>query len=299
MIRTGQVELHTEATLETLAVDVRDREAFLEAMAGIPVRSWMSVPLTARGRTFGAVSLVTSVSGRRLDERDLELARDLARRAALEVDNALLFRAEEEAQQRLAFLAEASRLLTRSLDYDRTPRRLASLAVPRLGDWCVVDLMGEDGTLRHAAVEHVDPAKVELARELGRRYPPDPNQDDGTIRVIRTGEPELYPDIPDEMLVRSARDEEHLRILRELDLRSVLIVPLTARGRTFGTLNTMSRLGLFLSLAGFPILVGVVSKLTDDLLLHEHAQPCSSTASCGPRAQRATLSFARRLAVMH
>jgi PAS domain S-box-containing protein len=143
----------------------------------------------------------------------------------------------EEAEQRSAFLAEAGALLAASLDYEATLRSLAGLAVPRLADWCAVDVLEEDGRIRRLAVAHPDPAKERLARELEERYPVDPEAPTGLPRVLRTGEPELVPDIPDSLLEAGARDAEHLRIIRELRLRSYMIVPLVARGRTLGAIS--------------------------------------------------------------
>lgn len=144
---------------------------------------------------------------------------------------------QQEAQERQRLLAEASSALAASLDYDATLRRVARLAVPTLADWCALDLLGEDGRIRRVAVAHPDPAKERIARELERRFPPDPDAPTGVPHVLRTGEPELVPDIPDELLEGAARSPEHLRLLRELELRSYIITPLTARGRTLGALT--------------------------------------------------------------
>jgi len=81
---------------------------------------------------------------------------------------------------------------------------------------------------------------MEFARELNRRYPPDPSATTGVPNVIRTGQPEIYPEIPDELLVAGAIDEEHLRISRELGLKSAMIVPLSAAERTFGAITIVS-----------------------------------------------------------
>jgi PAS domain S-box-containing protein len=139
-------------------------------------------------------------------------------------------------QRRLAFLAEASSLLASSLDYEATLEEVARLVVPHLADWCSVDIV-EGGVARPLAVTHVDPEKVAWARELGHRYPPDPDARRGVPQVLRTGEAELHPDIPDALLVASARDEEHLKILREVGITSAMIVPLVARGRTLGAIS--------------------------------------------------------------
>jgi signal transduction histidine kinase/ActR/RegA family two-component response regulator len=141
------------------------------------------------------------------------------------------------AQRRAAFLAEASAVLTSSLDCNTTLDTIARLAVPTFADWCVVELVNEHHGSRTVSVAHCDPAKVELAWEMDRRYPPDPNAPRGPAQVLRTGQSELYPEINDALLVQSARDTEHLAILRALKMSSVMIVPLAIRGRTFGALT--------------------------------------------------------------
>src|SRR5919199_1666621 len=143
----------------------------------------------------------------------------------------------EEAQR---FLAEAGATLSSSLEYRTTLASVARLAVPRLADWCAVDIVEEDGSLERLAVEHEDPQKVQLARELQERYPPDPEASRGVRRVVRSGRSEFYPDITDEMLVAAARDAQHLRLMREIGFVSAIIVPLVARGRTLGAITLVS-----------------------------------------------------------
>jgi signal transduction histidine kinase len=144
------------------------------------------------------------------------------------------------AEEALFYLAEVSRIVGTSLDYERTLASLADAVVPRLADWCTVDIVEEDGEIRQLALAHADPAQVEWARELNRRYPPRPDAPTGARNVIRTGLPELIPDITDEMLVAGTEDEEHLRIARGLGLRSAITVPLIARGATLGALTLVS-----------------------------------------------------------
>lgn len=152
----------------------------------------------------------------------------------------LIFREISERKReddRLRFMAEVGDLLNDSLEYQTTLQAVARLAVPTLADWAAVDMLQEDGSLKRLAVEHQDPSKVELALELHRRYPPNLDEPTGLPHVLRSGESVFYPDIPDELLVAASRDEEHLRIARDLGLRSALIVPLTARGRTLGAIS--------------------------------------------------------------
>jgi PAS domain S-box-containing protein len=148
--------------------------------------------------------------------------------------------ARKKAEEALHYLDRASQLLTGPLDTDPRLGALARLVVPDLADWCAIDLLDEAGQRRQVAVAHVDRAKVEWARELNRRYPPRPDAPTGVPNVLRTGRPELYAEITDDMLVAGAVDEEHLRITRELGLRSAMVVPLTAGGHTFGALTLVS-----------------------------------------------------------
>jgi PAS domain S-box-containing protein len=137
----------------------------------------------------------------------------------------------------LAFLAQSSKVLAQLLDVPSTLQRVAGLAVPHFADWCAVDMLGPDGALQRMAVAHVDPAKVQLAHDLQRRYPPDPGAPRGVWHILRTGKAELVTEISDAMLAESAPDEELRRILRELGLRSYMGVPLSVRGKTVGVLT--------------------------------------------------------------
>jgi signal transduction histidine kinase/PAS domain-containing protein len=139
-----------------------------------------------------------------------------------------------------ALLAEASRVLASTLDYEKTLETVARLAVGDLAEWCAVDLAQPGGRIRQAVVSHVDQEKIKWAKELNKRYPPDYSAPTGVGNVIRTGQPQLYPEISDEMIVASARDESHLAIMRELQIRSALIVPMIARGQTLGAMTLIS-----------------------------------------------------------
>ncbi|HMG53854.1 MAG TPA: ATP-binding protein, partial [Kofleriaceae bacterium] len=153
----------------------------------------------------------------------------------------LVFRdvsAKKQAEDRRAFLAKATATLASSLDHEVVLARIAELAVPMLADWCVVEIVEPGGAApRQLAIAHVDPAKVELARELRVRYPPDPAASTGVPNIIRTRRSELYTEIPAELLERAAVDSDHLRILRELDLRSAMAVPIIARGEVVGVIT--------------------------------------------------------------
>ncbi len=135
------------------------------------------------------------------------------------------------------FLSEASTTLASSLDYQTTLVSVARLAVPTIADWCAVHVVPEDGTIKQLAVEHVDPQKVKWAYELQRRYPPDPNARTGLYRVIRSGQPEFYPEITAETLAAAIQDPEILQIARDIGFTSAMTVPLTARGQILGAIQ--------------------------------------------------------------
>jgi serine phosphatase RsbU (regulator of sigma subunit) len=198
-------------------------------------RSILVLPLNTADGTLGAIGL--SFPGQReFEAAELDFLDILADSCAQAL---LRIQAEGRAavrQAQMSFLAEASAELASSLDYELTLARVAQLAVPTFADWCAIDLV-KDNRLRRLAVAHVDPAKVEFAHELAQRYPSDPDSASGPWQVMRTGRSELIARITDEMLVAAARDDEHLRIARELALHSAITVPLIARGRTLGVIS--------------------------------------------------------------
>lgn len=137
-----------------------------------------------------------------------------------------------------SFLAEASDILASSLDYTTTLRHVAELAVPRIADWCAIDLVAGDN-IERVAIAHADPAKVELAEEYRRRFPPRLESEGGVAQVMRTGQPELYWQIGQEQI--DALEDEGLRdMLTSLGLRSLLAVPLAVGGRVLGALTLVT-----------------------------------------------------------
>lgn len=142
-------------------------------------------------------------------------------------------------QETNEFFASVSLILSLSIDLETTLKKIASLAVSKLGDWCVIDLVGKGGPYQ-ATVAHPDPKILKLAQEFRQKYPPVWDAPFGAPNVIRTGKAELYSDITPEQLLRSARDEEHLKILLGLGMRSAMVLPIVARGKTIGALTLVS-----------------------------------------------------------
>lgn len=140
-------------------------------------------------------------------------------------------------EENLDFLAQASKVLSSSLDYETTLAQVAQLGVPRIADWCTVDMRTESGAIRQLAVAHVDPDKVRWARELNEANPPDPDAPTGVPNVLRTGESEYYPEITDEMLVATAKNEEELALVRKVGFSSVIVAPMRVRGTAIGAIT--------------------------------------------------------------
>ncbi|HZH98360.1 MAG TPA: ATP-binding protein, partial [Fimbriimonadaceae bacterium] len=143
-------------------------------------------------------------------------------------------------EEELAFLADAGEVLSGSLNYVETLQNVASLAVPQIATWCAVDLLLPDGGLDRVAVAHIDPEKIRWARELQERYPVDMEAPQGVPQVLRSGQPELYSIIPEEMLVQAAVDEEHLQAILSAEIRSAMVAPLGIHGQVYGAISFVS-----------------------------------------------------------
>lgn len=143
---------------------------------------------------------------------------------------------QDSATQRSALLAEASMTLSRSLDLDETVREVGRLLVPRFADWCSLHLL-RDGQLETVGVHHRDPETTEWARSMVDAFPTRMDAPTGTANVVRTGQSEIYPFIPAELVEAAATDEEHLTLLRRLGLTSAILAPLTGRHGVTGALT--------------------------------------------------------------
>jgi serine phosphatase RsbU (regulator of sigma subunit)/anti-sigma regulatory factor (Ser/Thr protein kinase) len=199
-------------------------------------RTLLVAPLVVGEHELGVMSL-TFVGRNVVDEQtQLTLLTTLSDVCAQALERATATTAAAVAAERLAFLAEASVVLSSSLDYRTVLAAVAGLVVPRLADWCAIQLVDDD-KLETVALTHFDPGKAAWASEMGERYPTDMTAPSGAPNVIRTGLSELYEDIPQELIEAAAVDEEHLQILRELGICSGLVVPLTGRTGTFGALT--------------------------------------------------------------
>lgn len=143
-------------------------------------------------------------------------------------------------ERRALFLADMSRKLFQSLDYEETLANVARLAMPELGAWCIVDLLNDQDKIERLAVIHPDPQLEPIARELELRYPPRATDIMGAPRILETQQPELVAEVSDEMLADSSYDQRQIGILRSLGISSYMVVPLKARGRLLGSITFIS-----------------------------------------------------------
>jgi GAF domain-containing protein/anti-sigma regulatory factor (Ser/Thr protein kinase) len=201
-------------------------------------RSLICMPVSSGGRRFGVISL-SFPTEHLFDETELRFLTAFADTCAQAVDRSRALERSRAATEQLAFLAFASSQLGRTLDIRETLSSLAQLVVPRLADWAAVDIL-ENGQLCPLTVTHVDPDKVAFARQLRERYPSDPEATTGAPQVVRTGVSELHSVLSDEALAASAVDDEHLELLRSLQVRSAVVVPLTGRHGTFGAITLVA-----------------------------------------------------------
>jgi PAS domain S-box-containing protein len=228
-----------QAVLTNEPVVMLDRQAWGERYPDLDVETLpaaaAAIPLDIGGRAIGGLTLSFD-EPRPFGDEDLGFMLAAARQGAQALERARVEAGRRLVQARLSILAQAGDLLAQSLDYPRTLASVADLVVPRLADWASVETLEPDGVIRSVALAHVDPDRVAIAREFRRRRPPDIKSPTGIGHVIASGEPELIPELTEDMLA-AIEDPEVLQLVEDLQLHSVMIVPLRARGRTLGAMS--------------------------------------------------------------
>ncbi len=177
------------------------------------------------GEGAWVVALRDVTDRRKAEERARRLIREQAARAEAEA-----------AEQRWRFLAEAGEILAASLDHRATLRAMARLAIPQLGDWCVVDVL-EEGQVHCVAAVHSDPMLERGLRALQRAAPRPWPGEHPFARAMATGEPELVQDVPAEWLVPARADGSYTRLLEALAPASLMVAPMVAHGATVGAIT--------------------------------------------------------------
>src|SRR5262249_30779367 len=209
-------------------------------------RAWAALPLMLDSRVLGSLAFCFSTE-QAFPESDKGFIMLQVQKCAQALERTRLYEAEkvaraasERAKARLIFMVEASALLTSSLDYEYRLENLAKLVVPALADGCMVDIVQENGAIQRMAVLANDPHIMDILCQLRDQYPPTWERSQVLSEVLRTDQAKLYTEITDETRQQVAHDAEHLRLLRELEVDSAMIVPLLANGRTLGVLTLLS-----------------------------------------------------------
>jgi PAS domain S-box-containing protein len=197
------------------------------------------LPLQVEGRTIGGLVL-NFRAARTFDAAERWFLQLLAHHLAQALERARRHARARQQGAESAFLARASEALASSLDPAGTLESLVQLAVPALADGCGVYLLGPDGAVLRHAVAHADPALAEAMRAFHVKYPVRLDARGGIGRVLRTGEPELVPLLPEAAL--EALPEGLREDTRRLGVRSYLSVPMESRGRRLGAL-TLAQVG--------------------------------------------------------
>ena len=238
VLKTGEPLLLREIPDQLLLEGAEDEE-HLRIIRDLGLCSAMVVPLRARGDTFGAVTFCSAESERLFDERDLEFATELARRAALSIDNARLYADLEARRSELEFLASASAELDTSLDLDRTLQRVAALTVPYLADGCMVDLLNEGDNIRRVA-SATSLHTLEPVLERLRNHELDLDGPHPIAVALRTGRTQIVDEVTDDNRRAWSADAAYLEDVRSWPARQAVVAPMRARGRTLGTIALAS-----------------------------------------------------------
>ena len=226
--------------------------------AGAAPASWGTVRISLLGATaisVGAIiilaaALITAVvdlhfKAQAAEATALRQSEDRLRAMSEQLQHLLQREQQAHAQaeterQRFALLAEVGTLLAASLDYATTLSSVARVAIPALADWCMLDMLEDDGAVRRLAVAHVDPTCQDPLRRLEQYSPLQSALDHPTATVLRSGRPLLLSEMPVGMVERVARDARHLQVWRELGAQSIMVVPLVARGHILGAMTLVA-----------------------------------------------------------
>ncbi|MCY1079845.1 ATP-binding sensor histidine kinase [Archangium lansingense] len=208
------------------------------------LKSALAVPIRRQASCSGVLYLENNLATRAFAPDRVRVLQLLSSQMAISLENSLLFgklhveiEERRRAERAVRFLAESSVVLAESLLYETTLTRVARLAVPFLADCCMVLVLERPHTLHCVAVACASPAKEALLRESQRRHPPQWDSGLPGVVAVRTGEPQVIPEVSDELLRVFSQDEHYLEVMRSFDIRSVMAVPLIAQDKSIGSIS--------------------------------------------------------------
>ena len=242
------LELAEGVRVVTLDDALRERSpGVAEALTAAGLSGLVVVPLASDGRHFGILVLglgptpgglidLAEAGSALVPPSDVELLATLGRQAGQALERARLHEETGRQAERAAFLLEAARLMAASHGVEETVDRLAELAVQRLADVCVIDLVGEQGMTRPAG-RHRDPERQHLVDELREKHLPARRRQHPSARAVEEQRTQFIP-VLDEATLRSVTTSpRHAEVARELELGSIVSVPLQAGGRALGAIT--------------------------------------------------------------
>jgi PAS domain S-box-containing protein len=234
--RTGKSQLH-EVVDETLLRTIARTEPELRGLIDLGIRSGMTLPLTVRGKTIGAMQFVSIHGGRQYTCTDLNFAEEITRRVALAIDNAQLFRSVTDNAHMSSFLSDAALALSGSLEHDEVLRRVTRLAVPFLADFTIAFLFDENGRPQHVASAHRDASKELLLVEAAEQLHHDPVHPASTVvQALSTGRPVIVERVTPDALDEQGIAGKARELVTALAPTSWMTIPLMARDRTIGAI---------------------------------------------------------------
>jgi serine phosphatase RsbU (regulator of sigma subunit) len=276
-----------------------DRDARFPALLEgplVPDDAYAIVPLQVdEGAPLGALVLGFA-EPQAFDEPVQELLGALATQCATALHRARLIADAERDAARLGFLADASALLSNSLDFDETLRHLAEVAVPRLADWCSIYVKDAFGDARPLVTAHADRDRAAFVAELNERFPI-ATDGPGLGTTLRTGKTEFYPDIAGDELAHVAVDDEHLALLNTVGFGSGASVALRARGRILGAMALANDRGRPMVAADVGLAEQIAERAAiavDNIRLLDEARRAAQRTV---QLQQATAATARALSV--
>jgi PAS domain S-box-containing protein len=201
-----------------------------------PHAELVHMALAGTSTTANEIEVVRADGSRGIVSLSAEPVRDAGGEIVAAVATLFDLTEHRQREEALAFLAQASVVLTETLDLQHTLSELVELVVPRLADWCTIDML-ERGEIRNVGVAHSDPETARLARRLHARRPVRAQASSGVSAALSTGHSQLIPDVTAWLAQQSTPDEELLTLSRVLGVRSSIVAPLAAHGRVFGALT--------------------------------------------------------------
>ncbi|MFP2934472.1 GAF domain-containing protein, partial [Pyxidicoccus sp. 3LG] len=241
---------HAYATGETLVLgDAAHQGRFVADPCVVrrSIKSALAVPIQRQARTVGVLYLENDLATRAFTPERVGVLRSLSSQLAISLENSQLFeQLKVEVQERrraeaaVRFLADAGLALAESLDVELTLTRATRLVLPFLADWCMVTLLDDGNRLRALPIAHADPDKEARHRKFQEKFPVDWSSPPGIGQVLRTGASLLRTEVDPTMLATHGLGPEYVAEVQELGVRTVMHVPLTARGKTLGVVTLAS-----------------------------------------------------------